>query len=765
MFRVKRHEDLVSLSDVSDPIKKYKEEGWAIAVISVLTVAITWLSAYAPSAWAILPQNPLNQTVPPWTCPQTRKYEIENTPVTYSPVGAWNINVWDAGASNNRLSYSSQIGATATFTFTGIALDLIVKTEPLGGYASVLIDGSLGPFTVEFYSPTTQYQVRKPIIGGLSNSLHTVQISVSSNPSFPTRVRVFLDAYLVGDPALGPADPYEPDNDVASATPLTFNASMTGRVLDANNDQDWISFYVRAGEVFTISTYNLAPGTDTILTLYDTNGFTELAKSDDISWPSDLSSRIVYTATVSGTYYAMVAPYPNTGGCSTSYSLSLVKRWKVYLPIILKNYPPPPPTPTPTHTPIPTNTPIPSPTSTPTVTPTPGPTPPPTNTPTPGPPPTPTSTPTVTPSAPTPPPVPPPPSAPCYPVVEAARTVGNDPRGVAYNSDYNLIYVANYGDGTVSVVSGGAGYGLVATIPGLAGAHGVAYDSEHKLVYVTQRDSARLAVIDARTNAVLQTIPVGSQPRGVAYNPTSDKIYVANYAADTVTIIDASTMSVLATVPTGHEPAHITVNPLSNKVYVSNHGSGTVTVIHGTTNGVVATVSLGSAGPYGIAADTQRNLIYVVSTEVANLSAPNLVTIDGATDQVKSDMWGRVNIHKSDGSLVPLRVIGVHPGLGSSGHLYITSSSGDVAGDGSHGTDQLLMIRKGWSEGFNKPNPLDVGNRPEEGVAVDLANSRVFVTARYANRLTVIRDTGDHGQLCSDMGAFALDGYIIEPVP
>jgi YVTN family beta-propeller protein len=345
--------------------------------------------------------------------------------------------------------------------------------------------------------------------------------------------------------------------------------------------------------------------------------------------------------------------------------------------------------------------------------------------------------------------------------------VGTDPRGVAYNDDDNLIYVANYGDGTVSVING-VSYGVTKVITDVAGANGVAYDSTHNLVYVTQRDSAQLAVIDASTHTISPTVPVGNQPHGVAYNPTSHKVYVANYADDTVTIIDANTMSVLTTVPTGDEPAHVTVNhdPLSNKVYVSNHGSGTVTVIHGTTNGVVATVSLGSSGPYGIAADTWRNLIYVVSIEVADLDAPNLVTIDGAMDQVKSNMWGRVNIHKADDSLVPLRVVAVHPYLGPNaggGHLYITSSSGDIAGDGSHGTDQLLMSRKGWPEGFNKPNPLDVGSRPEEGVAVDLTNNRVFVTARYANQLTVIQDTGDHSQLCSE--AFALDGYVVEPVP
>jgi len=364
-----------------------------------------------------------------------------------------------------------------------------------------------------------------------------------------------------------------------------------------------------------------------------------------------------------------------------------------------------------------------------------------------------------------PPPPPPPPPEPCYPREETSITMGNDPRGVAYNSGDNLIYVANYSDGTVSVING-ATYGVAATISGVAGANGVAYDSEHSLVYVTKRDSAQLAVINASTNTVSQTIPVGSQPHGVAYNPTSHKIYVANYGGNTVTIIDANTMTTTTTISGLSEPAHIAVNHVTNKVYVSNHGSGTVTVIRGTDDAVLPTVSLGSSGPYGIAADTERNLIYAVSIDVPDLNAPNLVTIDGDTDQVKSNQWGRVNIHKTDGSLVPLRVIAVNPYLGPSpggGHLYITSSSGDTAGDGSHGTDQLLMSRKGWPEGFNIPNPLDVGSRPEEGVAVDLINSRVFVTARDVNRLTVIQDTADHGQLCVE--TFALDSYIIEPVP
>jgi YVTN family beta-propeller protein len=511
----------------------------------------------------------------------------------------------------------------------------------------------------------------------------------------------------------GCEDDYEPDDSRAEATIVT-PPNTTHHNFHDDGDVDWVGFWGTAGITYTIETLNLttSPTTkvDTELDLYSWDGstLTWLATHDDRDWPSDLSSIITWVVTTDGWYYVAAGRFTGSDyGCDTYYDLRITgPPAYVYLPIILKNHPPPPPTP-----------------------------------------------------------IPSPPSGPCYPLVETSITVGNDPRGVAYNGDDDLIYVANNGDGTVSVINGET-YSVTKVITSVVGANGVAYDSDHGLVYVTNQSIDALTVISATTNSIVETIPVGDQPHGVAYNPTSHKIYVANYGGNSVTIVDANTMTTTETISGLSEPAHVAANPVSNKVYVSNHGNGTVTVIRGSDDAVLATVSLGSSGPYGIAADTQRNLIYVVSISVPNLDAPNLVTIDGVTDQVKSDQWGKVNIHKSDDSLVPLRVIAVHPYLGLSaggGHLYITSSSGDVAGDGSHGTDQLLMSRKGWPEGFNKPNPLDVGRRPEEGIAVDLVNNRVFVTARDVNRLTVIKDTGDHSQLCSE--AFALDGYVIEPVP
>jgi YVTN family beta-propeller protein len=338
---------------------------------------------------------------------------------------------------------------------------------------------------------------------------------------------------------------------------------------------------------------------------------------------------------------------------------------------------------------------------------------------------------------PTPPPPTPPPSGPgdCYPWVVTPINVGDEPRGVASSNDADdLIYVANYGHGTVSVIDG-VTYDVIQVITDVAGANGVAYDGHHNLVYVTMHDSAQLAVIDASTNTVSETVSVGNGPNGVAYNSNADKIYVANYIGDTVTILDGGTRALLTTLAvSGHtEPAHIAVNPLTNKVYVTYHGSGHVGVIDGDTD-AISMINIWSAGPYGITVDTVRNFIYV-----ATLDSHRIVAIgekDGLPDQYLG--WAEFHKDQDPPQPAPMRVIAVNPDLGSTGHLYATTTAEDG------GFDRFFAIPKGWQGApfppFERPYAIDVGNNPREGIAVNLLNDRVYVTARGSDKLTILQD-------------------------
>lgn len=101
-------------------------------------------------------------------------------------------------------------------------------------------------------------------------------------------------------------------------------------------------------------------------------------------------------------------------------------------------------------------------------------------------------------------------------MVTSTLTVGSSPGAVAVNPVTNKIYVANHGDGTVTV-------------------------------------------IDGVTNTTA-TVIVGSSPSALAVNPVTDQIYVANQTDGSVTVIDGATSTATATITVGTSPQALAVN-------------------------------------------------------------------------------------------------------------------------------------------------------------------------------------------------------------
>ena len=77
----------------------------------------------------------------------------------------------------------------------------------------------------------------------------------------------------------------------------------------------------------------------------------------------------------------------------------------------------------------------------------------------------------------------------------------------------------------------------------------------------------------------------------------------------------------------------------------------------------------------------------------------------------------------------------VNPNLGASGHVYVTSSTDDP-----DVVDRLLVFSMAWPEGFAPPYALDVGTIPREGIAVNLDNGRVYVSARGDDQVGIVWD-------------------------
>ncbi len=123
--------------------------------------------------------------------------------------------------------------------------------------------------------------------------------------------------------------------------------------------------------------------------------------------------------------------------------------------------------------------------------------------------------------------------------------VGWAPEGVAVHPDGMLVYVANSGDRTVSVIETVFNRVVgVIKLDGFEGApqpvvpRGVAVSPDGNRLYVTDGGGNRLFVIDTTANhSVVDIVDVGKKPYGVAVSPDSKRVYVANSDDNTVSVL------------------------------------------------------------------------------------------------------------------------------------------------------------------------------------------------------------------------------------
>ncbi|GAB4534845.1 MAG: hypothetical protein Kow0063_18380 [Anaerolineae bacterium] len=334
----------------------------------------------------------------------------------------------------------------------------------------------------------------------------------------------------------------------------------------------------------------------------------------------------------------------------------------------------------------------------------------------------------------------PPPPPGCAPYLVASIAVGQGPRGVALDTTRNRVYVANYGDGSLSVVETGTNRPLH-TITGLTSPNGVAYDPAHDLIWVTNYTSDRVTPIDAASLTPQSSIPVGDGPWGVAYDPIHDYVYVAHSLGDSVAVIDAGTRGVIATLSGDFDqPFHVAASPVTGKAYVPNFGAPSVVVLDGATVSSVVNLGLGdpTTQPYGVAVDELRDLVYVAAVDSHRVAVIGR-DAGGTPDQLLG--WASFRRGFGDPARpVPLRVIAVNPDIGppgDGGHLWLTTSTAD----GSE-ADQVLLVPKGWDAFFSYPVAYDLDASPSGGIAVDRGADRVYITSGASpGTLTVLGDS------------------------
>jgi YVTN family beta-propeller protein len=286
--------------------------------------------------------------------------------------------------------------------------------------------------------------------------------------------------------------------------------------------------------------------------------------------------------------------------------------------------------------------------------------------------------------------------------------VGAAPVSIAVNSVNGRVYVANSGDGSVSVLDGTSD-AVVATIPVGSHPYSIATDSATGKVYVTHTYGDQLTILDGATNAAVD-LKTGSSDL-IAINSRTGTIYLLHYGG-AVTTIDGTSQKMTSTpvgkhawaltlddvtgtvyvariedadlaavnghssgasiLPAGAIPCAIAVNSKANILYVANYGDSTVTVINSTTGRGIATIPVGEH-PKAIAFDPIRNFVYVANTSNSTVSV---------IDAEKNSVVATLPAGKSPYALA------VAPGSNS---LYVANE----ADDNSSTVVDLSAIRKG----------------------------------------------------------------------
>ena len=155
-------------------------------------------------------------------------------------------------------------------------------------------------------------------------------------------------------------------------------------------------------------------------------------------------------------------------------------------------------------------------------------------------------------------------------------------------------YVANFGDGTVSVVD------LVtltvrATVPVGATPAGLRTHPTRAEIWGVSTDDGNVWVLDAATDRVVARIPVGTSPHALDFSPDGRRAYVAASGADSLVMIDCASRQIVARTKTGKRPLVARIAPDGKTVAVVNHDDATLQIFDASTLALRATIPIGIA--------------------------------------------------------------------------------------------------------------------------------------------------------------------------
>jgi YVTN family beta-propeller protein len=137
---------------------------------------------------------------------------------------------------------------------------------------------------------------------------------------------------------------------------------------------------------------------------------------------------------------------------------------------------------------------------------------------------------------------------------ETVVRVGSGSEGFDVSPDGKEIWVANAGDGTVSIIEGASKQVSQTLAANVSGANRLKFTPDGKLALVSTLRGPDVTVIDAASRKTIKRIAVGHGAAGIVMQPDGARAFVACTPDSYVVVIDLHSMEVVGRIDAGENP-------------------------------------------------------------------------------------------------------------------------------------------------------------------------------------------------------------------
>jgi YVTN family beta-propeller protein len=137
---------------------------------------------------------------------------------------------------------------------------------------------------------------------------------------------------------------------------------------------------------------------------------------------------------------------------------------------------------------------------------------------------------------------------------ETVVRVGSGSEGFDVSPDGKEIWVANAGDGTVSIIDAASKQVTQTLAADVGGANRLKFTTDGKLALISSLRGSDVTVIDTVTRKTVKRIPVGHGAAGIQMQPDGARAFVACSPDGYVAVIDLHSLEVVGRIEAGRDP-------------------------------------------------------------------------------------------------------------------------------------------------------------------------------------------------------------------